>query len=50
MDIAAIAFIVFFLAIGINAFYPHRALVIAYGIAAILIGIIGLIGGTALTL
>lgn len=50
MELAFIATLVFFFAIGINAFWPHRALVIAYGLAAILLGILALVGAGTLNL
>lgn len=50
MSIAILASIAFFLAIGINAFWSHRVLVVVYGIAAILLGVLALIGAGSINL
>lgn len=44
MTIATLAILVFFFALGIGVFYPHRALTIAYGVAALVLGVLTLIG------
>jgi hypothetical protein len=49
MDIGTLALAALFLAIGINAFFPHRVLFVIYGVAALLRGVVGLVSGTALT-
>lgn len=50
MELAFIASLAFFFAIGINVFWPHRVLAIIYGIAAILLGILALVGAGTLNL
>jgi hypothetical protein len=50
LELAAIVTIVFFLAIGAYQFIPRDWLRITVGISAIILGVLALLGATAVTL
>lgn len=45
MSLLTLCEIVFFLGFGINHFYPHRVLTIVVAVAAIVAGVLLLLGG-----
>lgn len=46
MSLLTLCEIIFFVGFGINHFYPNRILTIVVAVAAIVIGVIMLLGGT----
>lgn len=49
MELVAILSMTFFLSIGVSVFYPHRVLEIIYGVAALLLGALALLGAASIT-